>query len=172
MKMTTILFGLVLLIAACSDHSASTVELRHFPLDDFSNLIAQSGVAIDSEVSADGNASLRIDAEQPVTVRLYELREVEVDDATLMYQARVRTHNMQGEVYLEMWCGFSGQGEFFSRDLETPLTGTTDWSTKSTPFYLQKGQKPDYIKLNLVINGIGKAWIDDIRLFASPRPAA
>jgi hypothetical protein len=35
-------------------------------------------------------------------------------------------------------------------------------------FFLKKGEKPDYIKLNLVIEGKGTAWIDDIGLFKTP----
>jgi len=44
------------------------------------------------------------------------------------------------------------------------VSGTTDWTTEETPFFLQKGENPDNIKLNLVMNGTGTAWIDDIRL--------
>jgi len=44
------------------------------------------------------------------------------------------------------------------------LTGTTDWTTEETPFFLQKGENPSSVKLNLVINGKATVWIDDIRL--------
>jgi hypothetical protein len=57
-----------------------------------------------------------------------------------------------------------GNGEFFSRGLTTPLTGTTDWTTEETPFFLKKGERPDYIKLNVVIDGTGKVFVDDISL--------
>jgi len=82
----------------------------------------------------------------------------------LIYQAKVRTENVEGQVYLEMWCHFTGVGDFFSRGLMTTLTGTNDWTTVQTPFFLKKGENPDNVKLNLVINGKGTAWIDDIRL--------
>jgi len=82
----------------------------------------------------------------------------------LIYQARVRTEGIEGQVFLEMWCHFPGKGDFFSRGLQTPLTGTTNWTTEEIPFFLKKGENPDNVKLNLVINGKGTAWIDDIRL--------
>jgi hypothetical protein len=63
-----------------------------------------------------------------------------------------------------MWCHFPGKGDFFSRGLQTPLTGTTNWTTEETPFFLQKEENPDNVKLNLVINSKGTAWIDDIRI--------
>jgi hypothetical protein len=86
----------------------------------------------------------------------------------LIYQAKVRTEEMVGRAYLEMWCHFPGKGEFFSRGLLSPLTGTTNWMTEETPFLLKRGEKPDLVKLNLVINGKGTAWIDDIRLLKGP----
>jgi hypothetical protein len=105
---------------------------------------------------------------KPTVIRLFEVRDLNVEDARLIYQARVRTENVQGQVYLEMWCHFPGKGEFFSRGLQSPLTGTTDWTTEETPFFLNKGENPDYVKLNLVINGKGTAWIDDIKLLKGP----
>jgi hypothetical protein len=40
----------------------------------------------------------------------------------------------------------------------------------ATPFFLEAGQKPDLIRLNLVVNGTGTVWIDDIRLLRQPHP--
>jgi hypothetical protein len=75
---------------------------------------------------------------------------------------------MDGQAYLEMMCHFPGKGEFFSRGLMNPLTGTTDWMTIETPFLLKMGENPDNVKLNLVVNGTGTVWIDDIRLLKGP----
>jgi hypothetical protein len=67
-----------------------------------------------------------------------------------------------------MWVRIPGEGEFFSRGLDRPLTGTTSWAAVATPFFLEAGQRPDLIRLNLVVNGKGRAWIDDIRLLRQP----
>ena len=37
-------------------------------------------------------------------------------------------------------------------------------------FFLKEGENPDNIKLNLVINGKGTVWIDDIRLVKGRLP--
>ena len=145
-----------------------TTELRRFALDGTEGLITQSGVAIDKQVSSDGNGSLRIEATEPTTVRLFETGDIDVENARLIYQARVRTENVEGQIYLEMWCHFPGKGEFFSKGLTTPLTGTAAWTMVETPFFLKKGENPDNVKLNLVIDGKGTAWIDDIRLLKGP----
>lgn len=40
--------------------------------------------------------------------------------------------------------------------------------SQPSPFFLQKGENPDNVKLNLVIKGKGTAWIDDIRVMQGP----
>ena len=44
----------------------------------------------------------------------------------------------------------------------------SDWKTVQTPFIFQKGQKPDKVTLNVVINGIGTVWVDDVVLSKEP----
>ena len=68
-----------------------------------------------------------------------------------------------------MWVRIPGKGEFFSRGLDRPTTGTMSWMTAITPFFLA-GQKPDLIRLNLVVQGKGPVWIDDVHLLRQPLP--
>lgn len=143
-------------------------ELRRFALDNTEGLITQSGVRIDEQISSDGNGSLRIEAMEPTTIRLFETGDIDIENARLIYQAKVRTENVEGRVYLEMWCHFPGKGEFFSKGLMNPLSGTNDWTAAETPFLLKKGENPDNVKLNLAIDGKGTVWIDDIRLLKGP----
>ena len=159
---------LFFVLVGCSKPSQEVMELKRFPIDSLEGIITQSGVQFDKEVSSDGKGSLKIIATEPTTVRLYELGGIDIENARLIYQAKVRTEGVEGQVYLEMWCHFPGKGEFFSRGLQTPLTGTTNWTTEEAPFFLKKGENPDNVKLNLVINGKGIAWIDDIRVLKAP----
>jgi len=155
-------------ICGCSKPPEQAAELKHFPLDSMEGVITQTGIELDNKVASEGKGSLRIIADGPTTVRLLEVSGLDVENERLIYQAKLRTEGVEGQVYLEMWCHFPGKGEFFSRGLQTPLTGTMNWTTEETPFFLKKGDKPDYVKLNLVVNGKGTAWIDDIRLLKAP----
>jgi len=172
MAMRTLAFcvcvAMIFVVVGCSKPSKEVVELKRFPVDSMEGIITQSGVEIDKAVSSDGKGSLRITATEPTVVRLFEVGDIDVENALLIYHAKVRTENVEGKVYLEMWCHFPGKGEFFSRGLQAPLTGTTEWITEETPFFLQKGENPDNVKLNLVIDGKGTVWIDDIRLLKGP----
>jgi len=158
----------LIFVSGCSKPSSTVMEVKHYQMESLEGLITRTDVAIDKEITSDGNGSLRITANQPTTIRLYETGDIDVENARLTYQAQVRTEGIQGKVYLEMWCQFTGKGEFFSRDLSSPLSGTTAWSTQETAFFLKKGENPDNVKINLVIEGKGTVWIDDVHLFKGP----
>ncbi len=159
---------LVSLNAACSKPSEQPTMIKSYPMNSLEGVITLSGVELDNEISSDGNGSLKIDASAPTVVRLFETGDIDVENARLIYQAKLRTQDVEGQVYLEMWCHFPGKGEAFSRDLQTPVSGTTDWASEETPFFLRKGENPDNVKLNLVINGRGTAWIDEVQLLKAP----
>jgi len=155
-------------LSACSSNPAETVELKHYALDSLDGVITGKGVEIDKGISADGKGSLRVTATQPTTVMLFETGDIDIENAKLIYRAKLRTEKVDGKVYLEMWCRFPGKGEFFSRALQAPLTGTNEWTAQETPFFFKKGENPDNVRLNLVVNGTGTVWIDDIRLVKGP----
>jgi len=164
--------AIALVFLACAKQPQPMRVLQGYPLDVKTGIITQSDertrLSIDRNVFAEGTGSLRITATEPITVRLFEVGDVDVENARLVYQAKLRTEGVEGKVYLEMWCHVAEIGESHSRGLETPLMGTVDWTTEEIPFFLKTGENPDNIKLNLVIDGTGTAWIDDIRLMKGP----
>ena len=101
---------ILLLASGCTEQPVQVTELKHFPIERIDEVITKSGVMIDNEISSDGNGSLRINAMQNTVIRLFEVSEINIENARLTYQARIRTENIQGQVYLEMLCGFTGKG--------------------------------------------------------------
>jgi len=156
------------LLWSCSPRIDPPVRLVELPIDSLDGILTRSGVSFDPEVSDDGHGSLRVAAGGPMTVRLHETGDLDLENVRLAYRARLRTDGVQGRVYLEMWCHFPGRGEFFSRALAAPLSGTTGWSSQETPFLLKPGENPDNIKLNLVVEGPGTVWIDEVVLESAP----
>ena len=152
---------------SCSPPVVSEEVLFQSPLSDPSDVLTRSGVELDTQITSDGNGSIKIVAGQPTTVRLFEVDEIEIADARLVYRARLRTEGVQGQVYLEMWCRFPGGGEFFSRALHSPISGSTEWISQETLFSLEENQKPDLVKLNIVIEGTGTVWVDEVKLARS-----
>lgn len=155
----------LIVILSCARKSGA---LRSFPLDSADGIIAHEYVIFDKDISADGKGSLRVVAHEPLTVPLIEITDLKIENAQLAYTAKVRTEHVIGQVYLEMVCHFPNRGDVVSRGQETLLSGTNDWKEQQTSLDLQKGDLPDSVKLNLVINGRGTVWIDDIKLLSEP----
>jgi len=156
-------------IACTSPEPAAKEEkiLAAFPLDSFEGIVDVTALQIDPGVFAEGEGSARIESGGTATVRLFEIDDPDVEYARLVYRARLKTANVAGKAYLEMWCSFPGKGENFSRSLQAPLSGTADWTEVETPFFLKKGENPDRVRLNVVLEGGGTLWVDDIRLVAA-----
>ena len=115
------------------------------------------------EAAVDGDAWL-VDATEPLVVRLFEITGPDIDRTLLAYRATMKSQDFAGRAYLEMWCRLPGRGEFFSRGIRQPLSGTTAWSSFEVPFRFKKDQHPDLVKLNVVLEGRGKVWIKDVEL--------
>jgi len=109
-----------------------------------------------------------VDAKEDQTIRLFEIQNPDAEQCLVTYRATMKTEGLAGRALLEMWCRLPGHGEFFSKGMNQAVTGTTDWGSYEIPFHLKKGQRPDLIKLNLVIEGRGKVSMKDVQLLKTP----
>ncbi len=146
---------------------ASGDVLAAFPADSFEGVVDRATLSLDAE-GCDGTPSLLAEATEPAVYQLFTTGDIDVEGALLVYTAKVRTHELEGDAMLEMWCVFGEMGEFFSRGMDSTLTGTQDWTELMTVFRLEPGQNPDNVKLNLVVGGAGRVWIDDIKVTRAP----
>lgn len=167
MKRGLILFILIVMWVTSCGSGGGSERIAVFPLNDTKGVLTQSNVEFDSKVSSDKHGSLKVTTTGWTTIRLFEV-PVTLDQALIVYEAKLKTENLDGQAYIEMWVNSPGRGEFFSKGLKDALSGTVDWTTVSTPFFLYKGEIIDRIKLNLVVTGPGTVWIDDIKLTKSP----
>jgi len=123
---------------------------------------------LDPGIAAQPDGSWRIESPGRQTFRLFEIPVQGIEQCLLTYRAEFKTQEAKGRVCLEMLCRLPGLGEFFSRDVAHAVKGTTDWTAHETPFYLKSGQRPDLVKLNLVMKGRGTVWLRNIPLLQTP----
>ena len=140
-------------------------ELRKLTLDDASSL--GTTISTDPTVKQEGNGSIRISTVWPTTICLGEVEELNVENGRIVFLAKVKSDKLDGTAFLEMWCHVGG-GQYFSRGMNSVVTGTMDWRTLQTPFFLQPGQRAKKATLNMVINGKGTVWVDDVHLLKKP----
>ena len=123
--------------------------------------ISEEGVSADMD-------GWQIVASSAQTVRLFEVADPGTENCLITYRAQMKTENLQKGAYLEMWCRFTGRGEFFSKGFHHRVKGTNDWASYEIPFSLKKGQRPDLIKLNIVLEGSGTVWVRNLELLHTP----
>jgi len=139
-------------------------EIKRLSLDDVSAIGLK--IETDSKVKAEGKGSIKITTAWPTTVCLGEVTGISIDNAKLVYRARVKT-DLKGTAFLEMWCHVGG-GQYFSKGMNSTAGGKEDWKQIETPFFLKAGEKAEKVTLNLIINGIGTVWVDDAVLSREP----
>ena len=155
---------MIVIILALVTGLAMADDLERLNLDDAASI--GTTIQTDSKIKTEGTGSVRITTKYPTTVCLGEVTGLDVEKAKLLYTAKVKSE-LDGVAFLEMWVHVGG-GQYFSRGMNDAITGKKDWKSIHTPFMFQKGQNPDKVTLNLVINGKGTVWIDDLVLSKVP----
>jgi len=155
---------LLLALVTCSPPPEQPVELKHFSFENLEGLQAQSGVELDTQVSHDGHGSWRITADDPQVVKLVKVTKINLTQPQLRSTAWVRTDQGTGYVYFEVRCRFANN-ETFARTLGQSLSSPPKWKQMNTQLTFKQSQKPTSIELNLIINGQGTVWVDDVHLF-------
>ena len=108
-----VILTLTITLFGCFKGQVAVSDLKSFPTDNLEAIITRTDVSIDKQVSTTGRGSVKMTATEPRTVRLFETGPIDVDKARIIYKAKLRTDNVKGQAYLEMWCSFPGKGEFF-----------------------------------------------------------
>ena len=145
-----------------------------FPVSSLEEIITKSGVEIDREITTDNNGSILINANNPITVELFEPNGKDFKNKRLTYKAQMRSENliatdeMRGISYIELIAQFPDGEELISRGPRVPISGTTDWRPAETVLYIDKGHTPETVKLNLIVEGKGKVWLDAVKLEVVP----
>jgi hypothetical protein len=139
-------------------------DLKKLSIDDAS--FASPWIQTDPTIKTEGKSSIKITTKWPTTVYLGEVSGLNIENTRLLYQADVKS-DLEGIAFLEMWAHFGG-GQYFSKGMNDTVKGKSDWKSIKTPFIFQIGQRPDKITLNIVINGKGTVWIDNIVLTKEP----
>lgn len=145
-----------------------------FPISNVQEIITQSGVVIDTEITTDNNGSLLINTDKAIKVELFEIDKEDFKNKRLTYKAQIRsedltgTEDLRGISYIELIASFPDGEELISRGPRVPVSGTTDWRPAETVLYIDKGNAPENVKLNLIVEGQGKVWLDAVKLEAIP----
>jgi len=157
------LLVIMVALAGCSSAGTSAPPQTLHAFSANERPITTSGVA-----PAEGG--WRIERDAAGSVPLFEVPTAGLEQTTLTYRARLKAQDVRGKAYLEMWVRVPGRGEFFSRGLAQPITGSSAWASYEIPFFLNEpGVRGDLVKLNVAFDGGGgSVWIKDVELLHAP----
>lgn len=124
---------------------------------------------IDGDNKSEGDASIRVDAPAPCRITIAKFSGVDFDQFRLVTSAKLKSELTRGSAVFETLVRVK-DGFYFSRALDKPVKEKTDWTEVKTFFNFKKNEHPDEIFVNLIIEGSGSVWIDEIKLFKEELP--
>ena len=157
-QLVSTIFALLLLLSPTAVEAA---EIKRLPLENADSIGTK--ISTDNDAKVEGTGAIKISTLWPTTICLGEVPGLSVDNVKLNFLAKVKSEKFEGKAYLEMWCFVNGKN-YFSRGLNSFVTGTSNWQTLQTPFFLKKNQMAEKVVLNIVLNGSGTIWVDDVIL--------
>ena len=119
--------------------------------------------SLDKETKYKGESSICVDAASPCRVTAAQFDGPQKENFTLHSSAMVKTDLNPGAFIFELVVLFDG-GYYYSRAIDQRIVGKKDWQEVTADFLFKEGQTPEKVFVNLIIEGSGKVWIDDIKL--------
>lgn len=167
LKLSSVLVGILILGSVISIADEKIIE---FPITGVESIEPSGSAQMDT---ADENALL-ITTEGETKVELFDIDGSGLGDKKLTYSARMRSEDLtatdetKGIAYLELTVLFPDGEELVVRGPRVPISGTTEWKSADTVLYVDKGGDPQSVNLDLVVDGAGKVWVQDVRLSTRP----
>lgn len=162
-----LLFASLLLVSCSKKKPGPPKEVDAFSCGTADRVVAKELVTVDKGTSSDGDGSIMITTAEPVTVRFFE-GKLPGENSKYTYKVKLKTENLNGDAYLTMDVNYpSGGKQTVQQEVRSYLSDTNDW----TPMEISisaPNQKPASVVLNVVVDGDGTVWIDDLHLIATP----
>ncbi|HSI63669.1 MAG TPA: hypothetical protein VLE43_11140 [Candidatus Saccharimonadia bacterium] len=141
--------------------SAQTTVLGSFPCDDLKQV--KTKITHDVTASADGNGSIKVEAVQNALVTIADQSGLSVKEGhTLWCTIKVKCAGVKQRAYLEMWCEVAEGRRAFSKGLDQPLQGDSDWKEIRLPMMVNGDFTVSRALVNVVIEGPGTVWVDQV----------
>jgi hypothetical protein len=145
------------------------VEIAHYPLNGDA-VPAGADAVFDRDVSQDGGGSLRVETgEEGGRLRLYRIDDLGPVEGALLFTGFLKSQDLRGTGFFELWCHPVEGNPAFVRGLPRRVAGTSDWKPQELSFSQPaRCSNPTAVELNVVIQGAGTVWIDNLRLWDVP----
>ncbi len=160
---------LTLLATGCFTSGGDQV-VHEFTADSTDEIVDSGAISLDTETSVDGTASIRVQRDESGkgVIGLYQVDDAEINNSRLVYMAKMKTEGVENMAYLRLRVATQNDVELVSYGPPIPLSGDSEWTEVATELFLDRGNKARSIGLDLVIDGKGTVWIDQVGLLKKP----
>lgn len=149
------------LFASCAP--LATAEPVVLPCNDLAQV--KTRITKDEKTTQDGNGSIKVEAACNAVVTVVDNRNLSVTQGnTLWCTLRVKCAGVKQKAYLEMWCEVADGKRAFSKGLDQPLQGDTDWKEIRLPMLVNDDLTVKRALVNVVIEGAGTVWVDEVSI--------
>ena len=100
--------------------------------------ITSSDAPISDSTSWYGD-ELEVRSDDAATQNLFDVELAQVEQCMIAFRFLIQTDDLRSSLYPEMWCHIPEKGKFFSRGVDSKISGTNDWIQVEIPFYLGPG---------------------------------
>jgi hypothetical protein len=168
LRIAGILLFVTLVFVSCNKKKPGPPkEVDYFTCNSINRVVAQELVAFDKSVSSDGDGSIMIKTAEPVTVRFLESK-LPGENCKYTYKVKMKTDKLNGDAYLSMDINYPNGGkQSVQQEIQSYLSDNNDWTPMEITI-TAPNQKPASVLLNVVVDGEGTVWIDDLHLIATP----
>lgn len=156
--------------------SGSIDANKNMPSGQEINVTVPIRTTLDTGVSADGKGALKIASYTPgkKVVPMYVVKSVNTGERRrLAYRALVSTGDIRGQAYLQLAVKLAGEETpAISENRVQAIRSATSpqWVQLETAYFIPPGKTVEEARLNFVLDGLGTAWIDDLKLYKTPTP--
>lgn len=110
--------------------------------------------------------ALRVDLDY---TSVFNLKKVDLggqsySGKTLNYSLRTKTMNFEGQAFLELAIRFKGTTTLYRRGFNSKVVNNSDWQTLRVAYPIRPSEKPEIAYLNVIVEGRGTIWFDDIKM--------
>ncbi len=85
---------LIILLIGCMPNPQNNIEIiKNYPIDSY-NILSKSETSFDEHNSYDGNGSIKIEANSPKQIRLYETGDLDIENCRITYQAKLKSEDL------------------------------------------------------------------------------
>lgn len=142
--------------------TAWAVDLGTFSCDSLTQV--KTLVSVDKNVKAGGEGAIKVEAAQGAMVTIADQKNLAIKkDNTLWCILKVKCSGVKQRAYFEMWCDVGNGQRAFSKGLDQPLQGDTDWREIHLPMMVNGDFLVNRALVNVVVEGPGTVWVDQIK---------